>query len=183
MLRLIFVFLLLISPPAFAADYNIDYDQSALTFSGTHAGNTFEGRFNEWSAQISFNPDDLENSSLSATFKTASAETGDKMYDGTLPQADWFDSANHPEAVFKSTSITENDANGYTAAGDLTIRGITRPLTFDFTLSDVSAEPVTATAQFPIDRLAYEIGKKSDPEAEWVSKDITIDLKITAYSE
>lgn len=171
---------LLLATPAYAADYAVDKTASHVKFAGEHAGTKFEGAFKEWDAQVSFDPAALDKSSLKATFKPASATTGNKMYDGTLPSADWFDVANHPEAVFVSKTITAGEGGAYVAEGDLTIRGITKPAKFTFTLSDLSASPVTAKGSFLVDRLAYDIGKKSDATAEWVSKDITVTLEIVA---
>ncbi|MFN7112894.1 MAG: YceI family protein [Alphaproteobacteria bacterium] len=171
----------LISAPALAADYVVDYKNSKIGFSGKHAGKAFTGAFGAWTAVIRFDPADLAGSHIAATFDPASAKTGDRVHDGTLTQADWFDVKNHPQATFTSTTITaKEDGSGYTAAGDLTLRGITKPVSFDFTLSDLSAAPVTAKAAFTIDRLDFDIGKKSDAKAEWVDREITLTLDINA---
>lgn len=174
--------LILVGFPAtlWAKDYTIDYEQSAVQFSGTHAGNTFEGAFETWEGTITFDPNDLENSKVSFEFDLSTAKTGDKMYDGTLPQADWFDVKNHPTGIFESTNITAKEDNTYSVEGTLTLCGISNPLTFDVTLSDLNETPVTAEATFEIDRLAYEIGKKSDAKAEWVSQNIALNVSIAA---
>lgn len=168
-----------------AAPYDIDHDNSTVSFTGTHAGIPFKGTFKEWSADIDFDPQQLDQSSLIATFHMASVSTGNPMYDGTLPQKDWFDSKDFPEAVFRSTSITHKENNIYHVIGNLTLRDITRPVTFDFTLSDITASPVKVHASFPVDRLAFDIGKKSDDKEEWVSREIifTIDLSATAEQD
>jgi len=167
--------------PALAADYVVDYKNSKIEFSGTHAGNAFKGSFGTWTALIRFDPADLAGSSIVATFDPASAKTGNSMYDGTLPQADWFDVKNHPQATFASTAITaKEDGSGYTATGDLTLRGVTKAVSFDFTLSPLETAPVTAKASFTIDRLDFDIGKKSDASAEWVDREIVLSLDITA---
>lgn len=164
-----------------AGDYVVDYKKSKVEFSGTHAGNAFTGQFGTWTAVITFDPAQLDTSKIVATFDTNTAKTGNSMYDGTLPQADWFDVKNHAQATFTSTAITaKDDAGNYTAVGDLTIRGITKPATFDFTLSDLAQSPVTAKGKLTLDRMEYDIGKKSDASAEWVSRDIVIALDITA---
>jgi polyisoprenoid-binding protein YceI len=163
-----------------AQDYKVEQSQTLLTFSGTHAGNSFVGKFDKWDATLSFNPDSLSTSSLKASFDTASAKTGNPMYDGTLPQTDWFDSKAHPTANFISREITKVSDGVYKAKGDLTIRHVTKPIEFDFTLSDLSQNIVKVKADFKIDRLAYEIGLKSDPKSEWVSQMIDISLGITA---
>lgn len=167
--------------PALATDYVVDHKNSKIEFSGTHAGDPFKGAFGTWTALIRFDPADLAGSNIVATFDTASAKTGNSMYDGTLPQADWFDVKNHPQATFASTAISaKEDGSGYTATGDLTLRGVTKPVSFDFTLGALAETPVTAKASFTIDRLDFDIGKKSDAKAEWVSREIVLTLDITA---
>ena len=180
---LVLISFMMTSLPALAADYNVDYAQSEIAFSGTHAGNEFNGIFEEWSAKISFDPDNLEASSLIAKFNTKTAKTGNAMYDGTLPQADWFDTKNHPEAIFISTSVTANEDGSYKASGDLTIKEIKQPISFGFTLQDLQASSVEVKANFPIDRFAFDIGKKSDPKAEWVSKEITLNIGLKASKQ
>lgn len=165
--------LLFISTPALALE--IDTNKSTLTFEGEHAGNAFTGTFKNWQGDI-----DLDAQSLTATFDLTSAHTGNAMYDGTLPSADWFDSANHPKATFKSTAFKKVDANTYNVTGDLTLKGATHPVSFNLNLTENSAEKVAGEAMFTLNRLLYNIGKKSDPKAEWVSKDIGVTVQFTA---
>lgn len=175
------VFFLLAGADAAAARvYTVDKEQSRVAFSGVHAGNAFEGVFDTWTADIDFDPENLAGSSIRATFDTASARTGNKMYDGTLPQADWFDVKNHAQATFVSTSIRENADGGYIATGDLTIRGTTAAVDVPFTLSDLTQTPVKAEARVEIDRLAFGIGKKSDEKAEWVDRAISVSMTLSA---
>lgn len=172
---------ILISTGAQAKVYNVDHTNSSIEFSGTHAGNNFKGKFGKWEAKVDFDPAKLANSKIEASFETASARTGNQMYDGTLPQADWFNSENFPNAKFVSTSVKADSVAGkYVAAGNLTIRGITKPTTIIFTISDVSKTPLVATGTLTIDRLAFDIGKKSDAGAEWVGKDIIVNITINA---
>jgi polyisoprenoid-binding protein YceI len=168
------------STSSLAQDYAITKDQSILTFGGTHAGNSFVGKFEEWDVNITFDANNLAGSSLKASFNTATAKTGNAMYDGTLPQADWFDSKNNPSATFISREITKTGDNQYKAKGDLAIRSITKPIEFDFTTSDLSQNTVKVTGNFKIDRLAYDIGLKSDPKSEWVSQMIDVSMTLTA---
>jgi polyisoprenoid-binding protein YceI len=177
-MKYLFIIMALLMPlSAHAKSYEVDYDQSSITFAATHAGDPFDGVFDEWSADIQFDKDNLEASNVTVTFNTASAKTGNAMYDGTLPTNDWFDVKNHPEATFQSASFTQNE-NDYSVTGDLTIKGITNPIMFNFTLEGDA--PTTMTAQFLIDRLTYKIGERSDPKAEWVSQNIDIEINLVA---
>ena len=174
------VFLITLSSFSNAQDYKIEKSQTLLTFSGFHAGNKFVGNFENCDATLSFNPDNLPASTFKASFETASAKTGNAMYDGTLPQTDWFDSKTYPTATFVSREIIKIKDGQYKAKGDLTIRSITKPIEFDFTLSDLSQSIVKVNANIQIDRLAYDIGLKSDPKSEWVSQMINVSIGLTA---
>lgn len=162
---------------AMANPLTVAMDQSTITFAGKHAGNDFTGTFEKWTADIDFDANDLPKSTATVTIDLASAKTGNGMYDGTLPSADWFDVSNHPTATFTSTAFEKTDT-GFRATGDFTIKGVTKPLTFDFTVSGDA--PIHMTAQFPIHRLDYGIGQNSDPNVEWVDDIITITLDVTA---
>ncbi|MCI5048938.1 MAG: YceI family protein [Rickettsiales bacterium] len=165
---------------AWAKDYAIDYENSMVTFSGEHAGNVFDGAFIGWSAEISFDPAKLDASRFTASFDVSTATTGNSMYDGTLPTKDWFNVKEHPKASFTSSSFALTEDGTYKVIGDLTIRGITKPVTMVFAIKDLDANPVIATGALTIDRLAYDIGKSSDGAAEWVSREIPVKLSITA---
>ena len=74
---------------------------------------------------------DPRASSGSFTVRAASLTTGNEQRDGHLRSADFFDAETHPEITFVSTAITPRRGNDYAVTGDLTIRGTTRPVTFD----------------------------------------------------
>ena len=165
-----------------AKAYIIDHDKSAITFSGTHAGDIFEGQFNSWAASIDFDKDDLKNSAVSVAFETRSAKTGNAMYDGALPTKDWFNSADHPTATFISSAITTTNT-GYRLTGDLTIRGESKPLSFDFILMQTADGTTNINTTFDVNRMDFNIGTASDPTAEWVGETITITINIAANSQ
>ena len=158
----------------------LDKSQSNIAFSGLHEGDLFEGSFQEWDAEISFNPDGLDESYVRARFKTESATTGNMLYDGTLPEEDWFDVENHPEAVFESQQILPNSDGSYQVQGSLTMKNISRVISFDVQISDLKQTPVSVNGMFSLNRLDFQIGVSSDPEGEWVSTDIDIQLGLFA---
>lgn len=159
--------------PALALEINNQH--STVTFEGTHAGTPFKGHFEEWSGQVNL----TENNGIQATFHTNSAQTGNPMYDGTLPTVDWFDSKNHPKATFQSTKIEEVSTNTFEVTGELTIKGISKDITFDLTTEDLPDGHIKGQTTFTINRLDYAIGKKSDPSGEWVGLEIPVTLKFT----
>ena len=175
-----FALLLLAALPAHASSYKVEPAISSIAFSGEHAGTPFRGVFERYVVDIDFDPANVEATSIRATIDLASAKTGNKMFDGALPNDDWFDIKNSPNGLFKSTKVEKMLDGKYQVTGDLTLRGITHPVTFVFALDRDDVPEINASATLTVDRLAYDIGKKSDAKAEWVSKDIGITLKLIA---
>jgi polyisoprenoid-binding protein YceI len=161
----------MISASAFALKkIDVDNTNSRVSFSGEHVGMVFDGVFEKWKASLILPPEN--NPAIDATFYVKSAKTGDFTYDSTLPEGDWFDANNHPVARFTSDSI-EVSIKGYKVTGNLELRGVSKPQTFELIKDDK-----TLTAQFVINRLDYGIGLESDPDAEWVSQDIIMELSL-----
>lgn len=185
MLRILTILALFILPSvAMAEPYLVDTEASTIEYEGTHDGNTFVGQFKKWRANIVFDENALENSSIFVEIDTSSGDTGNGFYDGTLKNKDWFHVKKFPHAQFTSKDITKNEDGSFTAKGELQIKDIKKPLSFNFTLSKPSATTVQAISEFVIQRLDYAIGAESDGEGAWVSKDITLrfDLMTTPNS-
>lgn len=144
---------------------------SKLTFDGEHAGMPFSGIFEQWQSTLTLPPS--QPASIIATFVLSSAKTGDWTYDSTLPEADWFDIAQYPTGKFISSSMSTTP-QGFDVSGELTLRGITKPVKFSLLGSLENG----FTANITIDRLMFDIGKESDPDAQWVSRDIGLSLSI-----
>lgn len=163
------------SAPAFSAPLSIDTVNSKAEFSGHHAGNQFKGHFTEWNGTI-----DLENSTIKATFNTESANTGNAMYDGTLPTADWFNVKEFPKATFVSTEVIKSDNNTYKVTGAFTIKDVKKPISFDMKISENNPQMLKGHLEFTMNRLDYKLGANSDPSGEWVDLDIPVKVTFTA---
>ena len=157
----------------------VDQATSRIEFSGTHAGRTFKGVFEQWVAEIAFDPADLAKSDVTVTVKTASAKTGDLMYDGTLPQAEWLDPKSFPDAVFKTKAVRLKAPGQYEADGELTLKGHRLALVLPFSLT-ITGDQAQMTGAVKLDRSKFDIGQKSDAKAEWVSNDISVSLTLRA---
>ncbi len=160
--------------------FTVNKTQSRVAFEGLHEGDRFQGFFKNWDAKIKFNPEALSDSFVQARFKTDTATTGNIMYDSTLLEEDWFDVETYPEALFESGHMSLNDDGSYKIQGLLTIKDISHPISFDVKISDLSQTPVSVNGAFSIDRLSYQIGVSSDPEGEWVSTEIKVQLTLVA---
>lgn len=168
--------------PGFASDsdkWQVDYATSELSFSGTHAGNGFRGAFEEWQADIAFDPSNLKAASLTVKIKTETATTGNGLYDGTITGEDWFHVSAFPEAEFVASRFNHLGENRYEAHGHLTIKDITQPVSFKFELM-ISDKKADAIGAFTINRTDFGLGVTSDPDAAWVSKEFALDFKVQA---
>jgi polyisoprenoid-binding protein YceI len=173
-------FMIFFIAQASAASFTLDKDNSSLEFSGTHMGKKFTGTFKTWDADIDFDPIHLNTSQVSVTIDSASAYTGNTVNDATLPQADWLDSKNYPTITFKSTAFEDLGNKLYKVTGDLTIKAVTLPISFEAQLSDPTADIVEAEIHVSIDRTQFNVGTKSDAKGEWVGRDIALHFNLTA---
>lgn len=111
------------------ATWQLDTAHSSATFAVRHMMiTTVRGSFNIKEGKIVFDPANPAAASVEATLDVASVNTGVADRDNHLRSADFFDAANHPTITFKSTSVKPTGENTAEIAGDLTIRGVTRPV-------------------------------------------------------
>ena len=171
--------MLLAAGPAFAKPWSVDAKSSAIRFSGDHAGTKFNGGFTAWTAQIEFDPAQPEAGSAAVMIDLASARTGNKQYDATLPDGEWLASKATPKAEFRAQSFTKTGANAFLAKGALTIRGKSLPVELPFNV-DPAGKVGTLNAKLKIDRTFFGIGATVDPKGEWVSKIIDVEITLTA---
>lgn len=110
--------------------WKLDNAHAKLRFSITHLGiNDVEGSFNTIDATISApNANDLTGAAITFTADAKSINTDNSMRDEHLRGADFFDVATHPAITFKSTSVTKLDGDRYKVLGDLTMKGVTKPV-------------------------------------------------------
>jgi cytochrome b561/polyisoprenoid-binding protein YceI len=147
---------------------------SRIGFSGTHAGNDFHGKFTRWSADIRYNPEAPENSSMTAKIETGSAADGVPLHEETMPQTEWFNVAKYPSAEFKTTRVSADGA----IEGTLTIKDRRLPVTG--LKSTVEKGVLHITGEFDILRKDADLGQESDARGEYVSLKIGVDVNITA---
>ncbi len=134
--------------------WKIDPAHSLIEFSVKHMMiATVRGRFTQFDGTVNVDPDDLLRSGVEGYVDVASITTNEPNRDAHLRSADFFDVENHPRMAFRSTKIERTGEDTYRVTGDLTIRGVTRPITFEVTDSGRNKDPwgnlrwgLTATA-------------------------------------
>lgn len=110
--------------------YSIDTSHSQLGFAVRHLDiSVIRGTFDRYGGALLVG-DDLASTSVTIDAEMASLNSGNEYRDQHMFGAEWFDVAAHPAMVFRSTSIDGTDGR-YAVTGELTIRGVTRPLTLD----------------------------------------------------
>jgi polyisoprenoid-binding protein YceI len=112
--------------------WEIDNTHSQVTFSVRHMMiSTVKGHFNLISGQLHIDEQTPANSWIEAEADVASVDTRDERRDGHLRSPDFFDVENYPKLTFKSTKVEKVGDEEYKVTGDLTVRGISKPVTFD----------------------------------------------------
>lgn len=120
--------------------WTIDPTHSEVGFKVKHMMFTnVKGLFNDYSADIDFN-DDLKEANLQFEAKINSIFTNNADRDNHLKSADFFDAEQYPSLKFKSTNIQGNGSE-YEITGDLTIKGITKPVTLNAEFSGLMTDP------------------------------------------
>jgi polyisoprenoid-binding protein YceI len=89
------------------------------------------GEFSKVSGNVVLDPSDLTKSSVEVIVDATTIDTREPQRDEHLRSADFLDVANHPSITFRSKQITAAGAGRFKVTGDLTIRGVTRTVTFD----------------------------------------------------
>lgn len=147
------LFASLTAAPAFAAPvaYKVDPAHTSVAFIVNHLGfSNLIGRFNTSAADLSFDKDAVEKSSLSVTIDAASVDTNHAKRDEHLRSPDFFNTKEFPKLTFKSSKIEKTGDNTGTLTGDFTMLGVTKPivLTVTFNKEGVSAASKMETAGF-----------------------------------
>jgi len=112
--------------------WQIDPAHSAAHFSVRHLMiSNVRGEFSKLSGSVVLDPADSTRSSVEVNLETASISTREPQRDEHLRSADFFDVANHPAMTFRSKRIATAGPDHFKVTGDLTIRGVTKEVTFD----------------------------------------------------
>jgi polyisoprenoid-binding protein YceI len=182
MRMLVFLLALLAASPAVAAPpaWVVDKAASKIGISSTFDGDPVGGSFRRWDAQIRFDPRDLAHSSARVSIDVASAATGDADRDAALPDADWFWAEKHPKATFVTRSFKALGGSRYAAAGDLTIRGVTKPLTLPFTLV-ITGDTAKMNAAVDINRLMFGVGQNEWKSTQVIPATVKVTIALTAH--
>ncbi len=177
-----------IAPSTLTGNYAIDPAHSRIGFVARHAMVTkVRGSFNEFDGSGYFDAENPANSHLELTIQAASIDTRNADRDGHLRSNDFFDIENHPQITYVSTAVEQVDAESYRVTGDLTIKGVTKPVAVEFEYTGTAVDPFGNT------RIGFE-GKTTVNRKDWgvnwnavleaggllVSEKVTLEFDISA---
>lgn len=155
---------------AFTANTKVGFVGSKVT--GSH-----DGGFNTVSGNVTLSGDDLTQARIEATIDMNSTWSDNDRLTNHLKSADFFDVENHQTAQFVSTAI-EKTAEGYTIAGDFTLHGVTKNISFPAAMTYENAV-LKATAEFSINRMDFNIVYPGKPD-DLIRENVLIKLDIEA---
>lgn len=171
--------------------FRIDPNHSLVGFNIRHFFSRTPGRFKEFNGIVQLDEKNLAASSVEVTIQTASVNTENERRDGDLRSRNFFHSDSFPAMTFKSTKVVPGPDKSFLVYGDLTIRGVTKPVTLEATILGVGqvamgGRPPRTIAGFEarttIDRKDFGIVWNSvlDQGGTMLGDDVTITLQIEA---
>jgi polyisoprenoid-binding protein YceI len=176
-----------LSVPAFAAPetYVIDNNHTFPSFSYTHLGfSTQQSKFDKTTGKITIDRT-AKTGSLDISIDAKSVNTGSEVFNGHLKGEDYFSVEKFPAITFKSNSFKFDDSKVTGITGDLTIKGVTKPVTLAVTSFNCAPHPFNkkemcgANASTKIKRSEFNAGKN----APAVSDEVTLNIVVEAVKE
>lgn len=123
------------------AEWTIDPAHTSVGFVARHMMiSKVRGRFRQVAGRINV-AEVPERSEVDIVVEAASIDTGQPIRDDHLRSPDFLDVANHPQLRFRSTQLEQSDERTYKLSGELTIRGVTRPVTLDLNYLGTAKDP------------------------------------------
>ena len=184
---LFFTLLALVSSPLSAETYKIETTHSKIAFSVRQLLTTVHGEFHKFSGTIDIDREHPERSAVTATIQVVSIDTKIAKRDHHLRSADFFDAAKFPEIIFRSRTVKRTGADSGDITGDLTMHGVSRPITLHVKLaSPITGESLPARTHWqittdPIHRKDFNLLFSGSAEAiSGISQDVAPAIEIEA---
>jgi polyisoprenoid-binding protein YceI len=127
-----------------AGTYGVEPAHTRVLFSVNHLGfTTWYGDFTKATGTLTLDPKDPARSQVDVSVPTASIATTNTVLDGELKGADWFDAAKFPAITFKSTKVTVTSPGHAQVQGELTLHGVTKPVTLAASFNGAGVNPLS----------------------------------------
>jgi polyisoprenoid-binding protein YceI len=171
-----------------AGTYTIDPAHSRVGFVARHAMVTkVRGGFNDFAGTFTIDADDPSASTAELTIEAASIDTRNADRDAHLRSNDFFAMDEHPQLTFRSTAVEQVSDADYRVTGDLTLRGVTKPVTIDLEYTGAAVDPwgntrVGFEGSTKVNRKDWGVNWNAALEAGGVlvSEKVTLEFEISA---
>lgn len=168
-------------------DYKIDPTHTATVFSWNHFGFSMpSANFSDIQGTIKIDDKKPANSSVEVVIPVSSVNTNVKALDDEFQEEAWFNAAKFPNITFKSTKVETKDKKNFKITGDLTVKGVTKPVILDAVLNAKAVHPMTkletvgfnATTSF--NRSDFGIGNYVPNVGDKITVNITTEASVPA---
>ncbi len=173
------------STTANATQWEIDKAHSNISFEVTHFFTAVSGKFNDYTSEVYFDPENLDESSISVDIKVNSIDTDNEKRDGHLQSDDFFNAAQYPSITFDSNEIIAKGDNDFVAKGTLTIKDTSTDFEIPFTLLGVQDHPMREHTKvagmeslFTLDRTDYGVGVDDWAATTVVGDEVSVKLAL-----
>ncbi len=158
--------------------WQLDPYHTQVEFSAKHLGMmTVRGHFADVTATGDIDPDHPETSSVDVTIQTVSIKTNHEARDNDLRSSNFLSVADYPTITFKSTSVAPAGPDKYALAGDLTIKGVTHPVTLEVTKYGEFNDPMMGH------RIAYGATTRINRKDYGLSFSMVLDGRLVVSEE
>ncbi|MDE3059730.1 MAG: YceI family protein [Pseudomonadota bacterium] len=174
-------FLLAFPAVAEVPAYTLVKDKSVLKFIATQNGAPVEGQFRDFTADIRFDPSQLEQSGVTVEVATGSVTVANEDIAQNVKTSDWLSVEAFPKAVFTSRKISRAPgADHYRADGDLTLRGKSVPVTLDFQIEHLDTHSAIANGSVMLRRNDFGVGQGEWAQADVIKNDVRVEFRVVA---
>lgn len=171
--------------PAYALDntqveqYALDYNKSRISFRAILTDHVLEGVFKQFRGDIAFDDKEASNSRFFIEVDVNSVKISDSKYYADLLSPDWLYSTRFGKATFESKNVNRiPKTNDFYGDGVMTLRGITKPVTFNFKQEFNNGERAVVKGYVTLQRKDFGIGPDDQPVDEAVKKTVRVDFRL-----
>ena len=176
----------LIASHAFAdaPAYTLIKEKSFVKFIAIQNGAPVEGKFKDFTADIHFDHDNLDQSSITVEVATASVVVADDEIAKNLKMPEWLASEAFPKAVFTCKKLTRMPASeNYYADGTLTLHGKTVPVVLNFQMEHFDGTNAIATGFITLHRQDFDIGQGEWSRDDVIKNEVRVEFRIAAVKK
>jgi polyisoprenoid-binding protein YceI len=162
-----------------AVPFKIDKNHSTVGFTIPILGGLSEvtGKFTDFDVQLNYDDAEPALSTVSASIKTASIDTGIDDRNAHLRTADFFDAEKYPDITFKSKKVSRQEGM-LMVTGDFTMHGVTKEIVLPVKITGKNGASVGFAATLPMNRKDYGINWKHSVDPLFVADELTVQLRI-----